>query len=90
LVATTRRIEGDHHARPYAHRRAHHEAARLHILEAYIKTQKAENQSPKRQIAAAEKRPARETANAEGAIAEFSAIARRLTARMRAGAPSTP
>jgi predicted nucleic acid-binding Zn-ribbon protein len=56
-------------------------AARLHILEAYIETLKAENESLKRQLADAEKRSARETAKAEGAIAEFSAITRRLTAR---------
>ena len=48
-------------------------SARLHVLEAYIETLKAENESLKR--------VARETAKAEGAIAEFSAITRRLTAR---------
>jgi hypothetical protein len=53
----------------------------LHILKAYIETLKAENESLKRQLAAAEKRMARETAKAEGAIAEFSAITKRLTAR---------
>jgi cell division septum initiation protein DivIVA len=58
-----------------------HEAARLRILEAYIEALKAENESLKRQLADAEKRSAREIARAEGAIAEFSAIARRLTAR---------
>jgi len=58
-----------------------HEAARLRILEAYIETLKAENESLKRQLADAEKRAVRETAKAEGAIAEFSAITRRLTAR---------
>ncbi|HKN28126.1 MAG TPA: hypothetical protein VJY34_09670 [Roseiarcus sp.] len=58
-----------------------HDAARLHILEAYIETLKAENESLKRQLADAEKRAARETAKAEGAIAEFSAITRRLTVR---------
>ena len=57
-----------------------HEAAR-HILEAYIETLKAENESLKRQLADAEKRAARETAKAEGAVAEFSAITRRLTTR---------
>ena len=56
-------------------------SARLHILEAYIETLKAENESLKRQLANAEKRVARETAKAEGAITEFSAITRRLTAR---------
>ena len=56
-----------------------HDSARLHILEAYIETLKAENESFKRQLAVAEKRVARETAKAEGAIAEFSAITKRLT-----------
>ncbi len=56
-------------------------AARLQILEAYIETLKAENESLKRQLADAEKRAVRETAKVEGAIAEFSAITRRLTAR---------
>jgi hypothetical protein len=56
-------------------------SARLHVLEAYIETLKAENESLKRQLANAEKRVARETAKAKGAIAEFSAITRRLTAR---------
>ena len=57
------------------------EAARLHILEAYIETLKAENESLKRQLAAAQKWAARETVKAEGAIAEFSAVTKRLTAR---------
>jgi hypothetical protein len=56
-------------------------SVRLHILEAYIETLKAENEMLKRQLADAEKRVARETAKAEGAIAEFSAITRRLTVR---------
>ncbi len=58
-----------------------HEAARLRILEAYIETLRAENESLKRQLADAEKRAVRETAKAGGAIAEFSAITRRLTTR---------
>ena len=58
-----------------------HDAARLHILEAYVETLKAENESLKRQLAHAEKWAARESAKAEGAIAEFSAITKRLTAR---------
>ena len=57
------------------------DSALLHVLEAYIETLKAENEILKRQLAAAEKRVARETAKAEGAIAEFSAITKRLTAR---------
>ncbi len=58
-----------------------HDAARLRILEAYVETLKAENESPKRQLAHAEKWAARETAKAESTIAEFSAITKRLTAR---------
>ena len=58
-----------------------HDSARLRILETYIETLKAENESLKRQLADAEKRVARETAKAKGAITEFSAITRRLTAR---------
>ena len=58
-----------------------HEAARLRILEAYIETLKAENESLKRQLADVEKRAAREIAKAEGAVAEFSAITRRLATR---------
>jgi hypothetical protein len=50
-----------------------HDSTRLHVLEAYIETLKAENESLKR--------VARETAKAEGAITEFSAITRRLTVR---------
>lgn len=61
-------------------------SAHLRILEAYIETLKAENESLKRQLAHAEKWVARETAKAEGAVAEFSAITKRLTARAgRAG-----
>ena len=48
-----------------------HNSARLHILEAYIETLKAENESLKRQLAAAKKRVARETAKAEATIADF-------------------
>ncbi len=58
-----------------------HNSARLHILEAYIETLQAENESLKRQLAATEKRVARETAKAEATIAEFSAITKRLIAR---------
>jgi len=57
------------------------DSALLRVLEAYIETLKAENESLKRQLAAAEKWVARETAKAEGAIAAFSAVTRRLTAR---------
>ena len=47
--------------------------ALLHVLEAYIETLKAENEILKRRLAAAETRAAKETAKAEGAIAEVSA-----------------
>ncbi len=62
------------------------DSAHLRVLEAYIETLKAENEMLKSQLADAEKRAARETAKAEGAAAEFSAIVRRLTARAAAGA----
>ena len=55
--------------------------ALLHVLEAYIETLKAENEILKRRLAAAETRAAQETAKAEVAIAEFSALTERLTAR---------
>jgi len=58
-----------------------HDSARLRILEAYVETLKAENESLKRQLAHAEKWAARETAKAESTIAEFSAITKRLTAQ---------
>ncbi|HZZ61056.1 MAG TPA: hypothetical protein VFE63_07765 [Roseiarcus sp.] len=58
-----------------------HESARLRILEAYIETLRAENDSLKRQLAAAETRAAQEVAKAEWAIGEFSALIRRLSAR---------
>ena len=56
-------------------------SARLRVLEAYIETLKAENESLKRQLTAAEKRVERETAKAAASITEFSAIAKRLTVR---------
>ena len=59
-----------------------HQAARLHILEAYTETLKAENESLKRQLADAEKRVARETTKTAASIAEFSAITRRFTTRV--------
>ena len=40
------------------------DSALLHVLEAYIETPKAENESLKRQLTAAEKRVERETAKA--------------------------
>jgi hypothetical protein len=58
-----------------------HDSARLRVLEAYIETLKAENESLKRQLADAENRVARETAKTAASIAEFSAITRRLTER---------
>ena len=62
-------------------------SARLRVLEAYIETLKAENESLKRQLSAAEKRAARETAKAAASITEFSAITKRLTVRA-ASAPA--
>ena len=56
-------------------------SARLRVLEAYNETLKAENESLKRQLTAAEKRVERETAKAAASITEFSAIAKRLTVR---------
>jgi hypothetical protein len=79
-------------------------AACLHILEAYIETLKAENESLKRQLADAEKRSARETAKAErsdrgvfghhetdhGAAARARQPWLRITAKRRAGAQNGP
>ena len=59
-----------------------HDSARLRILETYIETLKAENESLKRQLADAEKRVARETTKTAASIAEFSAITRRFTTRV--------
>jgi hypothetical protein len=50
--------------------------ARLYVLEATIETLKAENEILKRQLVAAETLAAQETAKADGAIAELSAITR--------------
>ena len=50
--------------------------ARLYVLEATIEILKTENEILRRRLAAAEARAARETAKAEGAIAELSAIMR--------------
>ena len=63
------------------HRAIIDNSARLRVLEAYNETLKAENESLKRQLAAAEKRAERETAKAAASITEFSAIAKRLTVR---------
>ena len=60
-----------------------HDAARLRILEAYVETLKAENEILRRRLAAAEARTAQETAKADGAIAELSALTR-LRARAAA------
>jgi hypothetical protein len=62
-------------------------SARLCVLEAYIETLKAENESLKRLLSAAEKRAERETAKAAASITEFSAITKRLTVRA-ASAPA--
>jgi hypothetical protein len=57
------------------------DSALVRVLEAYIETLKAENDFLRRRLAGAEARAARDTANAEQAIAEFSAITKRLRAR---------
>ncbi len=57
------------------------DSALVRILEAYIETLKAENEILRRRLADAEARAGRETANAQQAIAEFSAITKRLRAR---------
>ena len=48
----------------------------VRVLEAHVETLKAENEILKRRLAAAEARTAQETAKAEGAIAELSALIR--------------
>ena len=55
----------------------------VRVLEASIETLRAENEILRRRLAAAEARAARETAKADGAIAELSAITR-LRARAAA------
>ena len=57
------------------------DSALVRVLEASIETLRAENEILRRRLAAAEARVARETANAEQAIAEFSALTKRLRAR---------
>ena len=59
------------------------DSALVRVLEACIETLKAENEILRRRLAAAEARAARETAKAEGAIAELSVIMR-LRARAAA------
>jgi hypothetical protein len=70
--------------RPYATPVREGDSALVRVLEACIETLRAENEILRRRLAAAEARTARETANAEGAIAEFSAITKRLRARAAA------
>ena len=50
----------------------------VRVLEAHVETLKAENEILRRRLAAAEARTAQETAKAEGAIAELSALIRPL------------
>ena len=57
------------------------DSALVRVLEASIETLKAENEILRRQLVATEARAGRETANAQQAIAEFSAITKRLRAR---------
>ena len=55
----------------------------VRVLEAHIETLKAENEILRRRLTAAEVRAGRETAKAEGAIAELSALTR-IRARVAA------
>lgn len=48
----------------------------VRVLEAHIETLKAENEILQRRLANAETRAAQETAKAEGAVAELSALIR--------------
>ena len=57
----------------------------VRVLEAHVETLKAENEILRRRLAAAEARTAQETAKAEGAIAELSALISALI-RIRASA----
>ena len=50
------------------------DSALVRVLEAHIETLKAENEILTRRLAAAETRAAQETAKADGAIAELSAL----------------
>jgi hypothetical protein len=50
--------------------------ALVRVLEAHIETLKAENEILRRRLADAEARTARETAKADGAISELSALMR--------------
>ena len=63
-------------AAPYATPVREGDSALVRILEAYIETLRAENEILRRRLAAAETRAAQETAKAEGAIAELSALIR--------------
>ena len=70
------------HARTYAPRATpvrEDDLALLRVLEASIETLKAENEILRRRLAAAETRAARETAKADGAIAELRALMRLRT-----------
>jgi hypothetical protein len=70
-------------AKPLPTRVRENDSPLVRVLEASIEAPKAENDILRRRLAAAEARTARETAKAEGAIAELSAI-RRLRARAAA------
>ena len=59
------------------------DSALVRVLEASVETLKAENEILRRRLAAAEARAARETAKAEGAIAELRAL---MQLRTRAAA----
>jgi septal ring factor EnvC (AmiA/AmiB activator) len=68
---------------PYATPVREGDSALVRVLETSIETLKAENEILRRRLAAAEARAARETAKAEEAIAELSALTR-LRARAAA------
>ena len=59
------------------------DSALVRVLEAHIETLKAENEILRRRLTAAETRAAQETAKADGAIAELSALTR-IRARVAA------
>lgn len=68
---------------PHAAPAGRDDSALIRVLEASIEALKAENEMLRRRVAAAEARTAQETAKAEAAIAELSAI---LRLRARASA----
>jgi hypothetical protein len=70
-------------AKPRATPAREDDSTLVRVLEAHIETLKAENEILKRRLAATETLAAQETAKADGAIAELSAITR-IRARVAA------